>query len=231
MLTKKFKGNKFYEVTRYIFKYGNETDELDASTTVWDSFEKAIAYIERYAVGLKFASAWIEEITVDREITVDDYKHNNFKYVSSQKIYDVTDDCVEDFTKEEILYFDKKEEKIEEHFKVEDDTEKREIPYVYEETEDVLISIYENLASKNNHVYKIYKHVNGKWEFFKAINYKPCYKIAKFGKPYLTNVSRKFNTLQEAIKEADRLSNINNVEYQVYICNLNKYGYEISTLI
>lgn len=105
MLTKKFKSNKFYEVTRYWFKYGNETDEIEATTTVWDSFEKAIAYIERYAIGLKFASAWVEEVIVDREITVDDYKHNNFEYVSSQKIYDVTDDCVEDFTKEEICYF------------------------------------------------------------------------------------------------------------------------------
>lgn len=110
MLSKKFKSNKFYEVTRYWFKYGNETDEIEATTTVWDSFEKAIAYIERYAVGLKFASAWVEEVIVDREITVDDYKNNNFEYVSSQKIYDVTDDCVEDFTKEEICYFKKSEQ-------------------------------------------------------------------------------------------------------------------------
>lgn len=107
MLTKKFKSNKFYEVTRYIFKYGNETDELDASTTVWDTFEKAIAYIERYATGLKFASASIEEIVIDREITADDYKHGDYEYVSTQKIYDVTDDCVEDFTKEKICYFEK----------------------------------------------------------------------------------------------------------------------------
>ena len=28
MLTKKFKSNKFYEVTRYVFKYGKETDAL-----------------------------------------------------------------------------------------------------------------------------------------------------------------------------------------------------------
>lgn len=34
MLTKKFKNNKFYEVTRYVFRYGNEGDEMDASTTV-----------------------------------------------------------------------------------------------------------------------------------------------------------------------------------------------------
>lgn len=230
MLSKNFKSNKFYEVTRYIFKYGRETDEIDASTTVWDSFEKAIAYIERYATGLKFAFASVEEIVVDREITADDYKHNNFKYFSSQKIYDVTLDWNEDFAKEEVVYFEK-EEKTEEHFKVQDCTEQKEIPYVYEETEEKVTSIYENLASKNNHVYKIYKHVNGKWEFLKAINYNHSYKIAKIGKPYLTNISSKFYTLDEATKEADILSKINGVQYEVYLCNLDKYGYEICTLI
>lgn len=110
MLSKKFKSNKFYEVTRYIFKYGNETDELDASTTVWDTFEKAIAYIERYATGLKFTSAFIEEIVVNKEITADDYKHSNYEYVSTQKVYDVTSEGVEDFTKEKICYFEKSEQ-------------------------------------------------------------------------------------------------------------------------
>lgn len=105
MLTKKFKSNKFYEVTRYWFKYGNEDDALENTVTVWDSFEKAIAYIERYATGLKFASASVEEIVVNKEITADDYKRGDYEYVSTQKIYDVTDDCVEDFTKEEICYF------------------------------------------------------------------------------------------------------------------------------
>lgn len=90
MLSKSFKSNKFYEVTRYWFKYGNEDDALENTVTVWDSFEKAIAYIERYATGLKFASADIEEVVVDREITADD--------------------CVEDFTKEEICYFKKSEQ-------------------------------------------------------------------------------------------------------------------------
>ena len=110
MLTKKFKSNKFYEVTRYIFKYGNETDELDASTTVWDTFEKAITYIERYSTGLKFAGAAIEEIVVNKEITADDYKHGDYEYVSTQKIYDVTLEGVEDFTKEKICYFEKSEQ-------------------------------------------------------------------------------------------------------------------------
>ncbi len=138
MLSKNFKSNKFYEVTRYFFKYGNEWDELDATTTVWDTYEKAIAYIERYSVGLKFASAFIEEMTVNKEITADDYKHNNFKYISSQKIYDVTADCVEDFTKEEIYYFKKSEQADE---TVEEKTEpiKEEEPEESNEDEGVSI--------------------------------------------------------------------------------------------
>lgn len=110
MLSKNFKSNKYYEVTRYWFKYGNEEDALENTVTVWDTFEKAIAYIERYATGLKFASAFIEEIVVNKEITADDYKHGDYEYVSTQKIYDVTDDCVEDFTKEKICYFEKSEQ-------------------------------------------------------------------------------------------------------------------------
>lgn len=110
MLSKNFKSNKFYEVTRYWFKYGNEEDELEATTTVWDSFEKAIAYIERYSTGLKFESASIEEVVVDREITANDYKHGDYEYISIQKIYDVTLEGVEDFTKGKICYFEKSEQ-------------------------------------------------------------------------------------------------------------------------
>lgn len=110
MLSKSFKSNKFYEVTRYWFKYGNEEDALENTVTVWDTFEKAIAYIERYATGLKFESASIEEVIVDREITANDYKHGDYEYVSIQKIYDVTLEGVEDFTKGKICYFEKSEQ-------------------------------------------------------------------------------------------------------------------------
>ena len=82
MLTKKFKSNKFYEVTRYFFKYGHDYDEVDGNTTVWDSLEKAKAYIERYNKGLKFESATVEEIIVNKVITMEDYKKNNFEIVS-----------------------------------------------------------------------------------------------------------------------------------------------------
>ena len=44
---------KFY-TDRYWFKYGNEWDEVECTTKVWDSFEKAQAYAYRYAKGVKF---------------------------------------------------------------------------------------------------------------------------------------------------------------------------------
>ena len=71
MLTKKFKSNKFYEVTRYFFKYGHDYDEIDGNTTVWDSLEKAKAFIEKYRFNRKFYSATVEEIIVDRVISAE----------------------------------------------------------------------------------------------------------------------------------------------------------------
>ena len=58
----------------------------------------------------EYLRSFIEEIVVNKEITADDYKHGDYEYVSTQKIYDVTDDCVEDFTKEKICYFEKSEQ-------------------------------------------------------------------------------------------------------------------------
>ena len=113
MLSKKFKSDKFYEVTRYVFKYGNEGDEMDASTTVWDSKEKALAYIDRYATGLKFAAAYMEKITVDREITADDYKKNQYNLVSSQEIYFQNYDGIYEELTEPIYYYKQTEEKSE----------------------------------------------------------------------------------------------------------------------
>lgn len=87
MLSKNFKSNKYYEVTRYWLKYGNEEDALENTITVWDSLEKAKAYIERYNKGLKFESATVEEIVVNKVITMEDYKKNNFEIVSYQEVY------------------------------------------------------------------------------------------------------------------------------------------------
>lgn len=104
MLSKKFKSKNFYQVTRYTFKYGNEWDEMENTVTVWDTYEKAKAYIERYDKGLKFASAQIEVNNLDREISYEDYKKGNYNVVSFQKIYDVTLDGTEDETAGEIIY-------------------------------------------------------------------------------------------------------------------------------
>lgn len=104
MLTKKFKSNKFYEVTRYFFKYGHDYDEIDGNTTVWDSLEKAKSFIEKYRFNRKFYSATVEEITVDREITVEDYKEYNYKCVSYQKVYSEDYDGNFEETPETIYY-------------------------------------------------------------------------------------------------------------------------------
>lgn len=104
MLTKKFKSNKFYEVTRYFFKYGHDYDEIDGNTTVWDSLEKAKAFIEKYRFNRKFYSVTVEEITVDREITVEDYKEHNYKHISYQKVYSEDYDGNFEETPETIYY-------------------------------------------------------------------------------------------------------------------------------
>lgn len=89
MLSKNFKSDKYYEVTRYWLKHGNEEDGLENTITVWDSLEKAKAYIERYNKGLKFESATVEEIIVNKVITMEDYKKNNFEIVSYQEVYKI----------------------------------------------------------------------------------------------------------------------------------------------
>ena len=59
---------------RWFYKYGNETDEMDATVKYWDSLDKAIAYARRYARGKRFAGVCVEkngecvfEITSDFE--------------------------------------------------------------------------------------------------------------------------------------------------------------------
>lgn len=104
MLTKKFKSNKFYEVTRYFFKYGHDYDEIDGNTTVWDSLEKAKAFIEKYRFNRKFYSATVEEIIVDRVISAEDYKKNNYEVVSYQEVYSEDYDGNYDETPGKIYY-------------------------------------------------------------------------------------------------------------------------------
>lgn len=117
MLTKKFKSNKFYEVTRYFFKYGHDYDEIDGNTTVWDSLEKAKAFIEKYRFNRKFYSATVEEIIVDRVISAEDYKEHNYKRISSQKIYSEDYDGNFEEIPEEIYYYPQVDEMAEEKSK------------------------------------------------------------------------------------------------------------------
>ena len=104
MLSKNFKGIVYYEVTRYYFKHGNEWDDMETTTTVWDTLEKAKAYLERYGGGVKFAGATVEKIVLDREINRDDYKNNDFKIVSFQQVYQITFEWVEDTEEKEVIY-------------------------------------------------------------------------------------------------------------------------------
>lgn len=104
MLSKNFKSDKYYEVTRYWLKHGNEEDGLENTITVWDSLEKAKAYIERYNKGLKFESATVEEIIVNKVITMEDYKKNNFEIVSYQEVYSEDYDGNYDETLGKIYY-------------------------------------------------------------------------------------------------------------------------------
>ena len=117
MLTKRFKSNKFYKVDRSFFKYGHDYDEIDGNTTVWDSLEKAKAFIFQYSLNRKFCYAEVEEIMVDREITVEDYKEHNYKRISSQKIY--FEDYNGNFEEipEEIYYYPQVDEMAEEKSK------------------------------------------------------------------------------------------------------------------
>lgn len=50
----------FY-VNRSWFKYGNETDEVVVTIKAYETFEKALAYGERYAKGIRFCSFEIED--------------------------------------------------------------------------------------------------------------------------------------------------------------------------
>lgn len=99
------------------FKYGHDYDEIDGNTTVWDSLEKAKAFIEKYRFNRKFYSATVEEIIVDRVISAEDYKEHNYKRISSQKIYSEDYDGNFEEIPEEIYYYPQVDEMAEEKSK------------------------------------------------------------------------------------------------------------------
>ena len=45
---------------REFYRYGRETDDVDMTIKYFDSADKAIAYICRYAKGIRFCHAWVE---------------------------------------------------------------------------------------------------------------------------------------------------------------------------
>lgn len=50
-----------FTVYRNWFKYGHEWDEVMVTWKDFTTFEKALAYVERYAVGIRYCSAQIED--------------------------------------------------------------------------------------------------------------------------------------------------------------------------
>lgn len=148
MLTKKFKSNKFYEVTRYFFKYGHDYDEIDGNTTVWDSLEKAKSFIEKYRFNRKFYSATVEEITVDREITVEDYKEHNYKCVSYQKVYSEDYDGNFEETPETIYYLNDEKR---------NNTEKEDVYKIFQVDEGTAWCIEAKTLAEAKEIAKKYK--------------------------------------------------------------------------
>lgn len=209
MLSKNFKSNKFYEVTRYVFRYGNEGDKMDASTTVWDSKEKAAAYIDKYANGTKFAKAYIEEVVVDRDITSSDYKNNRYNKIASQKIYlkNRTGVCKEPI--EPIHFYTEPvyKNKAEDDKKIEEKVEPAEV-FEIEDIRDGSVKTFDDLhdaylnAWENANIsevwtyYKLYKRHGSEREFLKAVY--PCTIVCGYEVVGATAGHGFFKTLQEA---------------------------------
>lgn len=148
MLTKRFKSNKFYKVDRSFFKYGHDYDEIDGNTTVWDSLEKAKAFIEKYRFNRKFYSATVEEITVDREITVEDYKEHNYKCVSYQKVYSEDYDGNFEETPETIYYLNDEKR---------NNTEKEDVYKIFQVDEGTAWCIEAKTLTEAKEIAKKYK--------------------------------------------------------------------------
>lgn len=148
MLTKRFKSNKFYKVDRSFFKYGHDYDEIDGNTTVWDSLEKAKAFIEKYRFNRKFYSATVEEITVDRGITVEDYKEHNYKCVSYQKVYSEDYDGNFEETPETIYYLNDEKR---------NNTEKEDVYKIFQVDEGTAWCIEAKTLTEAKEIAKKYK--------------------------------------------------------------------------
>lgn len=178
MLTKKFKSNKFYEVTRYFFKYDHDYDEVDGNTTVWDSLEKAKAFIEKYRFNRKFYSATVEEIIVDRVISAEDYKKNNYEVVSYQEVYSEDYDGNYDETPGTIYYLNNK--KVNDREKQIVETKEKVVGYrvglggkIYKTADEA----FKNNLKKEKQVFRIVEIDNLTWTYQPIENIERVYKI------------------------------------------------------
>jgi hypothetical protein len=178
MLTKKFKSNKFYEVTRYFFKYGHDYDEIDGNTTVWDSLEKAKSFIEKYRFNRKFYSATVEEIIVDRVISAEDYKKNNYEVVSYQEVYSEDYDGNYDETPGTIYYLNNK--KVNDREKQIVETKEKVVGYrvglggkIYKTADEA----FKNNLKKEKQVFRIVEIDNLTWTYQPIENIERVYKI------------------------------------------------------
>lgn len=178
MLTKKFKSNKFYEVTRYFFKYGHDYDEVDGNTTVWDSLEKAKAFIEKYRFNRKFYSATVEEIIVDRVISAEDYKKNHYEVVSYQEVYSEDYDGNYDETPGTIYYLNNK--KVNDREKQIVETKEKVVGYrvglggkIYKTADEA----FKNNLKKEKQVFRIVEIDNLTWTYQPIENIERVYKI------------------------------------------------------
>lgn len=76
-----------YTTFRRYYRYGNETDYIDVTIKEFPTFEKALAYAERYAKGIKFAGVEIDNenyetvYEITEESDVFDYRNNPIKHV------------------------------------------------------------------------------------------------------------------------------------------------------
>lgn len=148
MLTKRFKSNKFYKVDRSFFKYGHDYDEIDGNTTVWDSLEKAKAFIEKYRFNRKFYSATVEEIIVDRVISAEDYKKNNYEVVSYQEVYSEDYDGNYDETPGKIYYLNDEKR---------NNTEKEDVYKIFQVDEGTAWCIEAKTLTEAKEIAKKYK--------------------------------------------------------------------------
>ena len=178
MLTKRFKSNKFYKVDRSFFKYGHDYDEIDGNTTVWDSLEKAKAFIEKYRFNRKFYSATVEEIIVDRVISAEDYKKNNYEVVSYQEVYSEDYDGNYDETPGTIYYSNNK--KVNDREKQIVETKEKVVGYrvglggkIYKTADEA----FKNNLKKEKQVFRIVEIDNLTWTYQPIENIERVYKI------------------------------------------------------